>query len=61
MTHKPVTVAPLLPLTFIVAYQADLAYGTKINRIKSEAENILMFERDMVESPMGLPTIGNLI
>ncbi len=29
-TGKPAAVAPLLPLTFIVAYQADLAYGTKV-------------------------------
>ena len=50
--------APLLPLTFVVGYQADLAYGTKVNRIKTEAENILMFERDLIESPLGLPTIG---
>ena len=58
-TRKPVTIAPLLPLTFIVGYQADMAYGNKINRIKSEAENILMYERDLIESPLGLPTIGN--
>ena len=58
ITRKPVALAPLLPLTFLVAYQADLAYGTKVNRIKTEAENILMFERDLIESPLGLPTIG---
>lgn len=52
--------APLLPLTFLVGYQADLAYGTKVNRIKSEAENILMFERDLIESPLGLPSISTL-
>ena len=33
-TKKPAAIAPLLPLTFVVAYQADLAYGTKLNRIK---------------------------
>ena len=52
--------APLLPLTFLVGYQADLAYGTKVNRIKSEAENILMFERDLIDSPLGLPSISTL-
>lgn len=60
MTKKPAAMAPLLPLTFIVAYQGDLAYGTKINRIKTESENILMFEQDLVESPLGLPTISGL-
>lgn len=51
---------PLLPLTFLVGYQADLAYGTKLNRIKSEAENILMFERDLIEIPTGLPSLSSL-
>ena len=31
-----------------------------MNRIKTEAENILMFERDLIESPLGLPTISAL-
>ena len=52
--------APALPLTFLVGYQADLAYGTKINRIKAEAESILMFERDLIEIPSGLPTVSSL-
>ena len=59
-TKRPAVVAPLLPLTFIVGYQADLAYGSKMNRIKGEAENILMFERDVIEMPSGLPTISSL-
>jgi hypothetical protein len=33
-SRNPKVMAPLLPLTFIVGYQADLAYGTKLNRIK---------------------------
>merc|ERR1712183_983413 len=37
---KPAAIVPLLPLTFIVGYQADLAYGSKVNRIRAEAENI---------------------
>ena len=52
--------APFLPLTFITGYQGDLAYGTKMNRIKAEAESILMFERDLIEMPTGLPTISSL-
>lgn len=52
--------APFLPLTFLVAYQADLAYGTKLNRVKSEAESILMYERDIIEIPSGLPTLSSL-
>lgn len=60
ITKNPAALAPLLPLTFIVGYQGDAAYGSKMNRIKSEAENILMFERDLIESPLGLPTISTL-
>ncbi|GAB6022406.1 hypothetical protein CHUAL_006523 [Chamberlinius hualienensis] len=51
---------PLLPLTFIVAYQADLAYGSKLNRIKAEAENILNFEYTLLETPNGLPTPSSI-
>lgn len=43
-----------------MGYQADLAYGTKMNRIKAEAESILMFEKDLIEIPSGLPTISSL-
>lgn len=32
-TKRPGTLAPIVPLTFIVAYYADLAYGTKVHRI----------------------------
>ena len=49
--------APLLPLTFLVGYQADLAYGSKVARIRAEAENILQYERDLTDMPGGLPTI----
>lgn len=59
-TKRPAVIAPLLPLTFMVGYQADLAYGSKLNRIKSEAENIMMFERDIIEMPSGLPTVSSL-
>ena len=58
--RNPAALAPVLPLTFAVGYQADLAYGTKMNRIKAEAESILMFERDLIEMPSGLPTVSSL-
>ena len=49
-----------VPLSFFVAYQADLAYGTKLERVKLEAENILNYERDVIEMPTGLPTLASL-
>jgi len=59
-TKKPAAIAPLLPLTFIVGYQADLAYGSKVNRIKAEAENIMQYERDLIEIPSGLPSLSSI-
>ena len=32
--------APLLPLTFIVGYQGDLAYGSKMDRIRGNKTEI---------------------
>merc|ERR1739844_187545 len=59
-TKKPAAIVPLLPLTFIVGYQADLAYGSKVNRIKAEAENIMQYERDLIEIPSGLPSLSSI-
>jgi len=59
-SKNPAAMAPLLPLTFIVGYQGDLAYGTKMNRIRNEAEDILMFEKDLIDMPSGLPTFSSI-
>lgn len=59
-TKKPAAIVPLLPLTFVVGYQADLAYGSKVNRIRAEAENILQYERDLTDIPAGLPSIASI-
>lgn len=46
--------APILPLTFILGYNLDMAYGNKMDRIRTTAEEIL---RDPVERAtlLGLP------
>ena len=59
-TRKPTAFAAFLPLTFLFGYQADLAYGTKLNRVKVEAENILLYENDLIEMPGGLPTLESI-
>merc|ERR1712117_348093 len=59
-TKKPAAIAPLLPLTFLVGYQADMAYGTKVNRIRAEAENILQYEHDLTDMPGGLPSLATI-
>ncbi|XP_071438981.1 plasminogen receptor (KT) [Hetaerina americana] len=58
--RKPGVLAPLLPLSFIVGYQADMAYGNKLHRIRGEAENIIQFETDLLELPCGLPTASSI-
>ena len=43
-----------------MGYQADLAYGSKVNRIRAEAENILQYERDLTDMPGGLPSLSSI-
>nr|CAD7260014.1 unnamed protein product [Timema shepardi] len=59
-TRKPGVLAPLLPLSFIGGYQADMAYGNKLHRIRGEAENIMQFEMDLLELPCGLPSASSI-
>ncbi|KAG8197052.1 hypothetical protein JTE90_004321 [Oedothorax gibbosus] len=59
-TKKPAILTALLPLTFFVLYQGDLAYGNKLQRINSEAENILQFEEHLLHLPLGLPNFDSI-
>lgn len=61
---------PLIPLSFIMAYQADLAYGNKLQRIRGndnekcytlplyiflvEAEKIMQYEQKLLVLPQDL-------
>ncbi|XP_066566828.1 plasminogen receptor (KT) isoform X2 [Amia ocellicauda] len=47
---------PVIPLSFILAYQLDMGYGTLIYRMKAEAEGIMETEHDRLELPLGTPT-----
>jgi len=58
--RKISVLTPLVPLTFILAYQADLAYGNKLHRILVEAENIMQFEQELLELPLGVPTPASI-
>ncbi|XP_041358651.1 plasminogen receptor (KT)-like [Gigantopelta aegis] len=58
--HRRGAVIPLLPLTFILGYQYDLAYGNKMMRIRAEADRILDDEALMLEMPHGLPTYSTI-
>jgi len=59
-SKSPAALAPFLPLTFIVAYQADYVYGTKMSRIRDEAENIMKEERSFLELPNGMPNFQSI-
>lgn len=52
--------SPLVPMTFIMAYQTDLAYGSKRSRVKVEAEHIMQFEQDLLSLPLGVPTPSSI-
>ncbi|XP_041041567.1 plasminogen receptor (KT) [Carcharodon carcharias] len=56
----PVFLFPIVPLSFILAYQYDLAYGTLMIRMKDEAENIIDTERTLLDMPKGVPTFESI-
>ncbi|XP_067885065.1 plasminogen receptor (KT) [Heterodontus francisci] len=56
----PRLLVPIVPLSFILAYQYDLAYGTLMLRMKDEAENIIDTERTLLEMPKGVPTFESI-
>ncbi|KAH1023151.1 plasminogen receptor (KT) [Dendroctonus ponderosae] len=58
--RKPTILIPLVPLTFILSYQADFAYGNKHHRILVEAEHIMQFEAHLLELPLGVPTPASI-
>eukprot|EP01004_Peranema_trichophorum_P000845 NODE_10956_length_482_cov_5.364903_g10302_i0.p1 GENE.NODE_10956_length_482_cov_5.364903_g10302_i0~~NODE_10956_length_482_cov_5.364903_g10302_i0.p1 ORF type:complete len:151 (+),score=24.22 NODE_10956_length_482_cov_5.364903_g10302_i0:40-453(+) len=58
-TKKPHGIIPLLPLSFVLAYQYDFAYGNKLQRIREEAGNIIREERN--GSMKLVPPLGNLL
>ncbi len=53
----PAFLAPLVPLTIALAYQYDMAYYTKMDRIVAEAEHILAHERHLLAMPGGPVTV----
>ncbi|KAK3086540.1 hypothetical protein FSP39_019914 [Pinctada imbricata] len=59
-TKKPTPIIPLVPLTFIFGYQYDLAYGTKMERMRAEADRILDTEMSLIDLPHGLPTFATI-
>jgi hypothetical protein len=42
---------PVVPLTFLLAFQYDMVYGGKMARVRDGAERILAFERERLSLP----------
>uniref|UniRef100_A0A3Q3XGX0 Uncharacterized protein n=1 Tax=Mola mola TaxID=94237 RepID=A0A3Q3XGX0_MOLML len=57
---KPFLMAPIVPLSFILAYQMDSAYGTLVYRMRGEAESIMESEHDRLDMPHGTPTFDSI-
>lgn len=59
-TGKRGPLVPLLPLTFILGYQYDMAYYTKIERMRAEADRIMDEETGLLALPHGVPTMQSI-
>ncbi|XP_047228315.1 plasminogen receptor (KT) [Girardinichthys multiradiatus] len=59
-SRKVGMMAPIVPLSIILAYQMDNAYGTLIYRMRGEAENIMASEHDRLDLPLGMPTFESI-
>lgn len=57
---KPAFLLPIVPLSFIFIYQCDLGYGTLLQRMKGEAEDILETEKSKLQLPGGMITFESL-
>ncbi|XP_076818433.1 plasminogen receptor (KT)-like [Clavelina lepadiformis] len=55
-TKRMTPLLPAVPLGFVFAYQLDAAYGTLLQRVRAEAENIMRDERDLIRLPNDMPT-----
>uniref|UniRef100_A0A1A9VNH1 Plasminogen receptor (KT) n=1 Tax=Glossina austeni TaxID=7395 RepID=A0A1A9VNH1_GLOAU len=57
---RPVVFLPMIPLTFLCGYYADMAYGSKLHRIKAEANMIMEHEPELLHWPGGLPSVASI-
>ncbi|TRZ14300.1 hypothetical protein HGM15179_012807 [Zosterops borbonicus] len=57
---NPAVLLPILPLSFVFSYQYDMGYGTLLQRIRGEAENILDTQSTLLELPKGPLTYEDL-
>lgn len=53
-------IAPLIPLSVVFAYNYDLAWGNKMERIVGWAEEIIEHEPHLLGSPFGMPSADDV-
>ncbi|XP_028660777.1 plasminogen receptor (KT) [Erpetoichthys calabaricus] len=58
--NRPAMLVPLVPLSLILLYQADMAYGTLLTRMKAEAEQVLDTESYRLQLPHGTPNFESI-
>ncbi|XP_056588015.1 plasminogen receptor (KT) [Triplophysa dalaica] len=58
--RRAALLTPVIPLSFIMAYQMDVAYGSLIHRMREEAESIMGSESKRLEMPHGMPTFESI-
>ncbi|KAM8827818.1 plasminogen receptor (KT) [Spinachia spinachia] len=58
--RNPSLLAPIIPLSFILAFQVDSAYGTLVYRMRGEAESVMTSEHDRLDLPRGTPTFDSV-
>lgn len=58
--RTPFPAFPLVPLGFVVAYQYDMAYGDKMERVVAEADDILRNESHLLAMPGGALTMESI-
>eukprot|EP00490_Sorites_sp_Unknown_P024653 CAMPEP_0114661302 /NCGR_PEP_ID=MMETSP0191-20121206/22173_1 /TAXON_ID=126664 /ORGANISM="Sorites sp." /LENGTH=153 /DNA_ID=CAMNT_0001893311 /DNA_START=84 /DNA_END=545 /DNA_ORIENTATION=+ len=59
--RNPAGLIPLLPLSFLLAYQYDMCYGNKMLRVRDEANKILASEWKKGDDNMFIPPSNNLL
>ena len=50
-TKNPLFLGPVIIMSFVMAYQADMAYGNKMERIRVSAEQMLQDEPELFTLP----------
>uniref|UniRef100_A0A672KPD3 Plasminogen receptor, C-terminal lysine transmembrane protein n=1 Tax=Sinocyclocheilus grahami TaxID=75366 RepID=A0A672KPD3_SINGR len=58
--RKAALLAPVVPLSFVLAYQVDAAYGSLMHRMREEAESIMVSESERLALPQGMPTFESI-